>query len=80
MGVCRIVTRQKTAQQVVLRVANLDSQVQTLYKNNYLAWANPNFDVGFQSGTSKLVSDSRRIYYQSDETLDKKIMTFLCGW
>ena len=49
VGVCRIVTRPKTLQQVILRVANLDSQIQTLYKNQKLAWANPNFEVGFQN-------------------------------
>ena len=43
VGACRMVIRPKTPQQVILRVANLVFQVQTLYKNKKLAWANPNF-------------------------------------
>ena len=70
VGVCRIVTRPKTPQQVILRVANVDSQVQTLYKNKKLAWANPNFEVGLQDLNPQFSSDSRKINYQTDETLD----------
>ena len=70
VGVCRIVTRPKTPQQVILRVANVDSQVQTLYKNQKLAWANPNFEVGLQDLNPQFSSDSRKINYQTDETLD----------
>ena len=55
VGVCRIVTRPKTPQQVILRVANVDSQIQTLYKNKKLAWANPNFEVGLQDLNHSLV-------------------------
>ena len=49
VGACRMVTRLMTPQQVVLRVANIASQSQKLYKDQKLAWANPNFEVGFQS-------------------------------
>ena len=68
--VCRIVTRPKTAQQIILRVSNLNSQVQTLYMNQKLALANPNFEVEFQNWPPQLGSNSRRINYQTDETLD----------
>ena len=70
VGVCRIVTRPTTPHQVILRVANLGSQVQTLYQNQKLAWANPNFEVRFQNWNLELELDTRRIHYQTDETLD----------
>lgn len=42
---------------------------QTLHKNQKLAWANPNFEVGFQDSLQSRPG-SRRINYQTDVTLD----------
>lgn len=39
-------------------------------KDKKLAWANLNFEVGLQDRTPQVSSDSRRINYQTDETLD----------
>ena len=68
--VCKIVTCPKTPNQVVLRVANFDSQVHTLYHKQKLAWANPNFEVGFQNRNLEPESGTRKIHYKTDGTLD----------
>ena len=69
VGACRIIIRPRTQHQVVLRVANLDSQTQKVYKGQKLAWANPNFEVGLHDSSSA-TEPKGKIHYQTSPTLD----------
>ena len=53
VGACRMITQSKMTRQVILRVANFDTQDQKLYEGLKLAWANPNFEVGLRDRAAK---------------------------